>query len=468
MNSSVLLIVVSTLIVIGGTLVISNLILKKQKATDEDWAIGGRNLPIYVVVGTQFATAMGGGVLVGHVGTGYSAGWSTLSYGLLVTIPFFILTLIAPWLRKNNFTTVPEIILKVSGYSKTLALLSAFMTILVPFGWICTQLVAFAKLYTELTGISMTVLIIAMGLISMAFVMPSGLKTVAWTDFIFSIFMVIIAAASVVFAFKLGGGVSNVFANAPDGMAEFPKGMLHIGLPTIFLWIFSIMPGSLTNQMYYQRICAIDKVENVKKSLFISAIVIFATTIWSGIMGITIRTLNNNLEPEMATGWFLTQVPQWFLAIFAGLVVATIMSTISSAVQSVVVNITSDIYKKTINPEATNEKLTSLSRILTIIVVIVAVILSIAFPQALNWLVATYAYSAAALLAPIFGGYIFKDKNFITVEGAIASIISGILGCMIGSLIKTPIPYVAWGILLSSIMLVVVSKLTNKKIAVEK
>ena len=41
---------------------------QRRTKTAEDWAMGGRSLPSYVIVFTQFATLVGGGVLVGHVG----------------------------------------------------------------------------------------------------------------------------------------------------------------------------------------------------------------------------------------------------------------------------------------------------------------------------------------------------------------------------------------------------------------
>lgn len=51
---------------------------QRRTKTAEDWAMGGRSLPSYVIVFTQFATLVGGGVLVGHVSI-----WLQLWYGSL-------------------------------------------------------------------------------------------------------------------------------------------------------------------------------------------------------------------------------------------------------------------------------------------------------------------------------------------------------------------------------------------------
>ena len=160
------------------------------------------------------------------------------------------------------------------------------------------------------------------------------------------------------------------------------------------------------------------------------------------------------------SGWLLTQLPVWLIALFAGLIVATIMSTISSAAQSVVVNITHDIYQQ-LHPEVSSQKALKLSRLLSVLVMAVACVLAILFPHVLTVLVTTYAYSAAGLAAPMYLGYALRKKNKVTTMGLRASMICGILGCILSTLLKSTIPYVIWGILASVVALFLVSALTK-------
>lgn len=81
------IIILVTLLVILATLIPSYRISKKKGVTESEWAIGGRALPLYVVVGTQFASSMGGGILVGQVGNAYSNGIGMLLYAILAEIP---------------------------------------------------------------------------------------------------------------------------------------------------------------------------------------------------------------------------------------------------------------------------------------------------------------------------------------------------------------------------------------------
>ena len=80
------IIIVAILVTLGLTYGLSLLLTRRKTKTGgsvsaDDWEVGVRELPLYVVVGTQFATAMGGGILVGQVGNGFNNGL-TLRYPL--------------------------------------------------------------------------------------------------------------------------------------------------------------------------------------------------------------------------------------------------------------------------------------------------------------------------------------------------------------------------------------------------
>ncbi len=465
--SLTVIIILSTLTILGSTYFITHLINRRSKTTSEDWSIGGRDLPTYVIIGTQFASAAGGGVLVALVGLGYKAGLSTVTYGIIVVIPFLVLTVLAKWLRTNKFSTIPDMFAHIYGQHKGIALVSALLTLIVPFGWITSQLVAFGKLYAAITGLEPAYLMIIITGISLIFVMPSGLKTVAWTDFFFACFMFVICFIVTMGALDMAGGWAHVLTRVPEQNVALPGGFFSVGGFTVLLWLFSALPGGITNQIYYQRICAIKNPNQVRISLIGSAIALIVSIAWAFMMGCIIRSMNPGLKSEMATGWLLTQLPTWLLALFAGLIVATIISTISSACQTVVLNITRDIYSKLMvdgpTDKQADKRLVTLSRMLSVVVMAIACAMSILFPETLKWLVYTYAFSAAGLLAPIFLGYIYRDKGFITQNAVLSSMIVGIVVCIFAKQFSTTIPFAIWGILGSFITIYLVSMVERAK-----
>lgn len=462
-NGNLLPILLSSMIIIGLSAGVSLYVGMKRKG-NEEWAVGGRSLPIYVVIGTQFATVMGGGMLVAHVGIGYISGWSTITYGFILGAGILTLLLLTNWLREQGFTTLPDVIRKIYGEHPLLTSITTIMAIIVPFGWIGTQMVAFGSLLGAITGINENVLMFFLAFISLIYILPSGMASIAWTDFIFGISMLIMSAISIGLVLQMTGGLDVVATSVPSSSIEFPDGFVTVGSTTILLWSLSILPGTMTNQMYYQRIYAAKSSKTVKLSLFITVALILLVEAWAAIMGMGIRTLNPDLaNPEEAAGWFLTQVPTWFLALFTSFIIVTIMSTVNSGAQSVVVNLTRDIYQNYINPDISDTSLLRMSRVLSVIVIAVAYVMATLFSGALNWLVATYAYSASALLFPIFIGYLLRNTSFLTYYGGIAGMICGLLGTGIAHALNTNTPYVVFGLVFSLLGLLGVSLFTSER-----
>lgn len=457
------LIIVSSLLMMVSAYVIAMLANRRSKHNEEDWAIGGRDLPIYVIIGTQFASCFGGGIMVAQVGNAYAGGYSVLIYGFYISLVFFLFMIPAKWLRRNNFTTIPDILTHFSRCtSKRVIIFAAIMALVTPFGWICSQLTAFAKMYTTVTGIPIPLLIIAVSIFSLFLVMPSGMKTVAWTDFVFSCFILIMCGAVLIWVLTQAGGIQHVMAAVPQENVTFPAFVNKMGWTTMVLWLFTIFPGNLTNQLYIQRVCAIDHVQGVNKSLAITGVLSFLSFMWACIIGLCVYTLHPALEEgEMATGWLLTQMPVPLMVTFAGLLVAAIMSTVSSAVQSVVVNITRDLYMVAV-PDSTAERRLKLSKVFTVVVMAVSCLLSTQFTNVLGWFTYSYTFSAAALFFPIFLSYFLRKKKIITEQGIFHGMVWGVVACIIAYATGTSIPAVVFGLAASLVALLCVSCVTRK------
>jgi SSS family solute:Na+ symporter len=456
----IFIIIFTTVAVILLSLLPTYYVNRKKKISESDWAVADRSLPIYVVIGTQFASAMGGGILVGQVTNAYNNGIAIMVYGMLSLVAFLLLMTLAKWLRRNSFSTVPEIISRFTNGNKLAVIVAAMMTIFVPFGWVTSQITAFGSLYSELTGLNYKVLVIVFCIVGLLFVLPSGLKTVAWTDFVFSCFMIAmcIIIAIYVGVLKTGHQLDN------PALVTISGSVKKIGLPVIFLWIFAVLPGLLTNQIFFQRICAIDNERGVNKSLLISGILTMIAFGWSLYMGISIRSVNPNIVGGGAIGWLLKQMPTALLAGFATLVFATLMSTMSSGVQSVVVNITRDIFG-IIKPNYPADKMLNISRLCSVAVIVVALLMCLVFTNTLSWLVNTYSASAATLLCPIYVGYMLRKTQFLTTGGIISGMLAGAITCFVATGFRTTIPPVAIGMVCSLIAMLVVSLLTKNNAA---
>lgn len=445
------LIGIASLVVIGIGALIAFLVGRRHNS-EADWIVGGRSLPVYVLAFTQYATAVGGGVLVAHVGIAYSWGFSVFWYEAFVVVGMLVIALFANWLRSRRFSTIPEVFTRLYGEHKVMMTIVALAVIIVPFGWLATQFVAFANLFSQVTGVPFAPLIVAMALISLLFVLPGGLTSVAWSDSFFGVFMIGASIVVAGYAVYSAGGWGTIVEQVPDELFAMPEGLAAAGWTTILLWLFAILPGTLTNQLYYQRVFAAKSGKEARTGIYLSAVMVLIAGGYALVIGLAVRAMNPGLGEdgrEEAAGWFLAHVPVWLLAIYGAFLMATIVSTTGSALQSVVANMINDLRNAFVKRPTDERTRVRLSRWCTVGVTLVAAALAIVYPKALDWLVATYAYSASILAVPLLLGIVLSGRWAVSRVVAYASMAAGVIGCAGAHVLGTTVPYAVFGMVAS-------------------
>lgn len=439
----------------------------KQIKTNEDFHTGGRDLPVYVVAGSQFATMIGGGVMVGHIGNAYKWGWGMIAYAAAMIFVYIFFIAMAKWLRESEFVTVMDAIQSIYGDSKTILLIGVGAAV---FSMMCSfaeQLVAFSKLFVGITGLPSWVLMLTFGIINCLFLLPAGLKSVAWTDFVFGCIMLVMCVLSLFFVFRLpGAGLANAKLALDPKFSEFPKGIWGVGSFQIMAWLFAIFPGTVSRQPYLARIFAAKDVKTAKRGFFIAAILCFAVEVWVCLMGLNIHAANPNLtDPELASGWFLANTPFWFTVLYGAFLAVATVSTADSLLEGLVSQISRDVYKRVINPEIDEVRLKTISRWIAVLLTALGLTNAIVFPEAMGWNMYGFSVGAVVLAVPLLGGFFLKDKKFCTPTGCIAAMIAGMVGALVRlNLIKSsPLPYAVWGLIFSLITYIVVCYATKDK-----
>ncbi|MBT7866337.1 MAG: sodium:solute symporter family protein, partial [Opitutales bacterium] len=79
----------------------------KQK-TGDDFLLGGRTVPFFLVLGTTIATMVGTGSSMGAVGKAYAQGWAGALFAIGGAIGLFFLARFFADVRKYNFMTLSE------------------------------------------------------------------------------------------------------------------------------------------------------------------------------------------------------------------------------------------------------------------------------------------------------------------------------------------------------------------------
>ena len=239
-----------------GTIVIGLLAAKRVKNA-ADFAIAGRHLPLYMIVTTTFATWFGSetvlgipakfvnGGLSGVVEDPFGAGSCLILVGLFFAGRLYRMTLltISDYYRER--------------YGRAVETICSILIMVSYLGWVSAQVTALGLVFNVLSGgaigLPMGMLI---GVVSiLVYTLFGGMWSVAVTDFIQMIILVVGLSVLAVFAADQAGGAEKVItlATSQNLFQFFPE-------PDFKEWLFfigaavTIMFGSIPQQDVFQRV----------------------------------------------------------------------------------------------------------------------------------------------------------------------------------------------------------------------
>jgi len=401
--------------------------------TQSDFAVAGRSLTPWVLVGTMLATWMGTGSILGNAGKTYETGMAALILPLGSVLGIIILTQIAGKVRSFEKFTVPEILGDRFGSGARLlsvvALVIAYMVI-VSYQYNAGG----AVLYTVLTndaGVSLisveTGTIIA-ALFIIAYTMLAGLVSVAYTDVANGIIILVSFIIAIpIFLVEAGGFAGMALSFEAMGRTE------HMNFWSVYSTMdiinFCLPPFLLImgDANMYQRFFASKTAEGAKSA---TKVLILAVTV-AELMIIFAAWVASSMIPDAEVGkYVLIYAAHKFLPTFIGAIMMTtivgiIISTADSFLLVPATTLMRDVYLNYVNPNADEKKIVLLSRLLVLGLGIVAYIVSLGFAKSAGFFErALYAYTiyGAAITPSLVAALFWKGA---TKAGAVMSIITG-------------------------------------------
>jgi len=424
---SVILVYLFALIAIG--------IVKSRKIhTQSDFALAGRALTPWVLVGTMLATWIGTGSILGNAGKTYETGMAALMLPIGSILGIILLTRIAGKVRSYEKYTVPEIIGDrygpVARNLSVFALVMAYMVI-VSYQYNAGGAVLYTILAdntgTSIINIELATIIAAVFII--AYTMLAGLLSVAYTDAANSIIMTLALIISLpILWIKAGSwsGMETAFA-AMNKSQHMQFGGVYSAMDIINFCLppFLLVIGDAN---MYQRFSASKDVQSARYS---TTILVFAV-LFIELLIIVSAWVSSSMIPEAEVGkHVLIYAAHQFLPTFLGAIMLTtivgiIISTADSFLLVPANTLIRDIYLNYIN-QASEKNIVRLSRLLVLLLGIIAYIVSIGFSRSAGFFErALYAYTiyGAAITPALLAALFWRGA---TKEGAVASIICGTL-----------------------------------------
>ncbi|NBC30313.1 MAG: sodium:solute symporter family protein [Spirochaetes bacterium] len=431
-----------------------------------EFFIGGRKLRGFVSGMTYSATTYSAFMLVGLVGLTYRSGVGALGFELIYLM-FTVLFLVAfgPrfWLvgRRFNHITPPEL-LSHRYQNKWVAVVAAIISFVMLIPYASVQLMGAGFLVNGLTGGEVPFMagVLVMALLAGISAVVAGMRSVAWTDAVQALTMLVTAIIALVFVMYSFFGSPAEFAQAtaernPDLLKFTWNPNLFIGLT--LPWAFF----ALTNPQVSQRMYVPDTVVSLRRMVVYFAVFGFIYTVISTLFGYQAALLVPGLEnADEAMPRLLATIPNALAIILFVGIFAAASSTLGSIILTLSSLFARDVVRH-VRPDVPERSERWIGQIVT--VVLLAACIGFAwFRFGLITVLSSMASGGLLVMAPaIIGTFFWRGA---TAAGALVSML--VAGVVTSALYITgyyPLGWwpSVWGAILSTLLFVVVSLATR-------
>ena len=397
---------------------------RKAKSAS-DFFVAGRNFNSGLLFTTLIAANLGAGSTVGVTALAYqyglSAWWWIGSAGIGSMILAFI---VGPKIwkisREYNFYTLSDYLDKryskfFSGFISimmSIGTLALFSGQLLGIAWILEVVAEIPKIYGVIIGAVVTTLYFAAG----------GLLSSAFVNILEVAVILIGFVIALPFVWNFSGGFETIKANIPDTKYFDFFGM---GSTAIIGYIVMLVPSFFISPGLIGKVFAAKDERSIKIGTSLNGLVQLIFAIIPVIIGVaTFSKFPDLARPDLALPAAMKNMMPFFAGSIAlAAIFAAEVSTADTVLYMLAGSLTNDIYKRFFNPDISDSKLLTLSRITTVICGIIGVILALKLESIISALTIFYSLMSVSLSAPlIFGLFTKRASNF----GAVLSALIGI------------------------------------------
>lgn len=473
--------VISVIVYLIGMVVIGIILAKRAKSSDEYMA-GGRNLPLWLVTATLFATWWGGGTVLGGSGAAYGGGFHAVIYdpfgaGLTLVLSGLFMMKIVHDAKVNTIAQFFS-----CRYNKVASRVSAIVMIPTYALFAAVQLVAIGKIFQVVLGWNYEVSIIIGAIIIVAYTILGGILAVAWTDF-FQIVIVLIGLIIIFpLAIKTAGGWSAVKAATPPEFFDFfPSKGATIG-DHLWWWgaLLGVGLGTMAGPDLYQRaiIAKTGKTASIASvSSGIGYWILGTIPVFLGFVGITLVSqgvLSADIVDEDSEKIILLLARLVLHPTVAGIFIASLLAAVMSTADSAIFataavmgnDIVKPIYEKTKGKELSDKGLITVTRYSIIAFTLIALLIGFNYPVMYDLLIIGFQLLFHMLFFPLILGVYWKKANTTGSSWGMGTGFVIAMIWLISSGTFYPEPEWLWTLgpgITSGVVMIIVSLVTQKK-----
>jgi len=371
----------------------------RKEETSEDYYLAGKNTRWWGVAGSIFGSNVSANHMVGMMGAGFSVGFAPSHFeigaiaGLLLLCYGFL-----PMYRKLNLYTLSDYLARRYDDRSRIAYAVIMLTVMIVIGMLPGFYIGSRTVVTLLQGgtgdINVNhyrIAILLMAFVVGAYTIIGGLKAVIVTDVIQSVLVLLAGIAVAVITFsqtEVGGWFSMAARDAaeanklhlyePVNHPELPWTGVLTGVMILHFYYWG------TNQFIVQRALSARSDGEARLGIIIAGfgkLLIPLFSIGTGIAAFYLfKDRGVDVAQDTVFATLLTELvaPMGYglLGLIAAGTSGAILSTVDSKMNSSATIITFDIYKRYVNPDASEKRLVWIGRLCVVVLVVGSALLT--------------------------------------------------------------------------------------------
>lgn len=411
------------------------LVAAKRVKSSADFAIAGRHLPLAMIVTTTFATWFGSETVLGIPAKFVNSGLNGVvedpfgAGSCLILVGLFF----AGKLYRMNLLTISDYYRE--RYGRSVEVICSIIIMVSYLGWVSAQVTALGLVFNLLSdgAISMP-LGMTIGVVSvLAYTLFGGMWSVAITDFMQMIILVVGLATLAVFAGNQAGGADKVIALAIS--QDLFKFLPEPNMKDILFFVaaaITIMFGSIPQQDVFQRVMSANSLNAATKGPIIGGIcyILFAFVPMFLVVSALIimpeqaaQLIQEDPQKVLPT-LVMTQMPFVMQVLFFGALLSAIKSCASATLLAPSVTFTENIWRQFFPHQGDKQSLLAM-RVTVLVFSALVLLYAIQMQGSSIYEMVSGAYQVTlvgAFIPLLFGLYWAKA----TTQGAIFSIALGL------------------------------------------
>jgi SSS family transporter len=411
------------------------LVAAKRVKTSADFAIAGRHLPLAMIVTTTFATWFGAETVLGIPAKFVNSGLNGVvedpfgAGSCLILVGLFF----AGKLYRMNLLTISDYYRE--RYGRSVEVICSIIIMMSYLGWVSAQVTALGLVFNLLSdGVISMPLGMTIGVVSvLAYTLFGGMWSVAITDFMQMIILVVGLAVLAVYAGDQAGGADKVIALAvsQDLFKFLPEPNMK-DILFFFAAAITIMFGSIPQQDVFQRVMSANSLNAATKGPIIGGIcyILFAFVPMFLVVSALIimpeqaaQLIQEDPQKVLPT-LVMTQMPFVMQVLFFGALLSAIKSCASATLLAPSVTFTENIWRQFFPHQDDKQSLLAM-RVTVLVFSALVLLYAIQMQGSSIYEMVSGAYQVTlvgAFIPLLFGLYWAKA----TTQGAIFSIALGL------------------------------------------